>query len=69
MAFAYEDLKAAAFHNNQSFVLEWLQTCPDDDDNKQKWMGGLLSQAAYHHSVDVVNCIIDHIKPLDNRKG
>ena len=72
MAFTYEDLKAATFHNNRSFVSEWLRTCTGDEENKdehQKWMGSLLGVAAYHHSVDVVSCVIDYITPLDNCKG
>lgn len=72
MAFTYDDLKAATFHNNQAFVSDWLINCAAEEDNKdvnQKWMGSLLSLAAYHHSVDVANRIIDHIRPLSNRKG
>ena len=72
MAFTYEDLKASAFHNNRSFVTEWLHTCAGDEENKDehhKWIGSLLGVAAYHHSVDVVSCIIDYITPLDNCKG
>ena len=71
MDFAYDDLKTAAFHNNRLFISEWLHTCADEGnkDEHQKWMGGLLGVAAYHHSVDVVWCIIDYIKPLDNCKG
>ena len=70
MAFAFEDLKAAVFHNNRSFISEWLHTCDEGNkDEHQKWTGSLLGVAAYHHSVDVLWCIIDHIKPLDNCKG
>ena len=73
MAFAYEDLKAATFHNNPSFVSEWLhRTCAGEKENRdehQKWMGSLLGLAAYQHSVDVVLCIIDHIGSLDDCKG
>ena len=72
MALAYEDLKTATFLNNLSFVSEWLQTCAVEKENKdenQKWMGSLLGLAAYHHSVDVVLCIIDHIRSLDDCKG
>ena len=72
MAFTFDDLKAATFHNNQGFVSDWLQTCTDDEENKdanRKWMGSLLGVAALHHSVDVANCIIDYIKPLGDYKG
>ena len=72
MAFTFDDLKAATFHNNQSFVSDWLKTCTDDYENRdanQKWMGRLLGVAALHHSVDVANCIMDYIKPLDDRGG
>jgi len=74
MAFTYEDLKSATFHNNRSFVSDWLDTCTaaaggDDKNKDQEWIGNLLSVAAYQHSVDVVRCIIEYITPLSNCKG
>ena len=51
----YDELEMAAFHNNQAFVQDWLNS---NDQQICPWQGRLLSRAAYHHSVDVVKCII-----------
>lgn len=71
--FPYEDLRTTAiatFPRNPSSVSEWLGTYASGDDvNLTEWIGRLLTVAAYHHSVDVAKCIINYIKPLDNRKG
>ena len=50
----YDELEMAAFHNNQEFVQDWLNS---NDQQICQWRGSLLSRAAYHHSVDVVKCI------------
>ena len=53
----YGDLETAAFNNTQGFVREWWLNSGKDQQN-YGWLGSLLSQAAYHHSVDVVRCIV-----------
>ena len=53
---SYEELEMAAFHNNQGFVQDWLKYSKDQQNCQ--WRGSLLSRAAYHHSVDVVKCIM-----------
>ena len=52
----YEVLEMAAFHNNQTLLLDWLESCKGQQD--YGWRGNLLSRAAYYHSVDVVRCIL-----------
>ena len=55
-AVGYEVLEMAAFHNNQALVLDWLESCKDQQDYQRR--GSLLNRAAYYHSVDVVKCIV-----------
>ena len=52
----YKELEMAAFHNNHGLVQDWLENDEQDDN---PWRGNLLNRAAYHHSVDVVKCIIN----------
>lgn len=68
ITYSYRDLRTATLQNNLSIVSDWLQACVSDDE-KDEWIGRLLGVAACHYSVDVLKCIIDYIKPLDNCTG
>ena len=52
---SYEELEMATINNNQELILKWLNS---KGQKEHHWQKRLLKQAAYHHSSDVIKCIL-----------